>query len=76
MTAETQGDAEIAQRSRAAIKSDPRTHTMQHQIKIFWGFGFRDNSCDFVDRYVPSKLCSNNKKFRNCFAEKPGTALY
>jgi len=40
---------------------DPRTHTKQHQIN-FWGFGFRDNSCDFVDRYVPSKLCSNIDK--------------
>ena len=54
---------QITQRGRAATKAkDSRTHTKQHQIK-FWGFGFRDNSCELVDRYVPSKLCSNNKKF-------------
>ena len=29
----------------------------------------RDNLCDFVDRNVPSKLSSNNKKFRHCLAD-------
>ena len=50
--------SQITQRSRAATKAkDPRIHTK--------AFVFRDNSCDLVDRCVPSTLCSNNKKFRH-----------
>ncbi len=48
---------------------DPRTHTKQHEIK-FRGIWVRDDSCDFVDRFIPSKLYSKKCCQRNTSTER------
>jgi len=55
------------QQSRKQSERSTNPHeTTPNQVWCIW---FRENSCDFVDRYVPSKLFSNNKKLRHCFPE-------